>query len=172
MRVLLLLATLGAATAWADGVEFGAKDVRTVFFLSPSDLTSRLDYGLKLDDKCAPVSDEPLFPYWHEPEANKTATLKFFEYPAYGVQEQKIKKLPGRTELAVKLKALPRQIVITIEPSAEGRCNATARTLIGAQTDVELLSVYIKVKPVWRVDFIEIRGRTADGKGLTERVAP
>jgi hypothetical protein len=172
MRLGLLIALLTAAAARADGVEFAARDVRTVFFLSPSDLQSRLDYGLKLDDKCEPVSDEPLFPYWHEPDTHKTATLKFFEYAAYGVKEQKLKKLAGRSELTVTLKALPREIVITVERDAEGKCVAIARTVIGTKNGTELLSAFIKVKPIWRVEYVEIRGRTADGKGISERLEP
>jgi hypothetical protein len=172
MRRSLLLAMLTAFAARAEGVEFSAKDVRTVFFLAPSDLASRLDYGLKLDDKCEPVSDEPLFPYWHEPDANKTAPLRFFEYAAYGVKEQKVKKVAGRTELTVTLKAVPREIIVTVEKDAEGKCLAIARTVIGAKNGIELLSAFIKVKPVWRVEYVEIRGRMSDGKGISERLEP
>jgi hypothetical protein len=173
MRALPLLFAFGAATAAAaDPVVFAAKDVPTVFFLSPSDLTSRVDYGLRLDAHCEPVSDEPLFPYWHEPDAHKSDSLKFFEYAAYGVKEQKIKKLAGHTELTVTLKAVPRAISITVAPGEDGKCAATAHTLISGQKDAELLSAFIQVKPMWRVDYVEIRGRTADGKERTERLAP
>src|SRR3954466_16287685 len=137
MRALLLVAVLTSAAGRADPVTFSATDVPTVFFLSPSDLESRVDYGLKLDEHCEPVSDEPLFPYWSEPEAHKTDGLKFFEYAAYGVKEQKIKKLPGRTELAVTLKALPRESFITVE-ARDGKCVAIARTVIAGQKGVEL----------------------------------
>jgi hypothetical protein len=38
----------------------------TLFFISKSDDENRVDYGMRLDSKCAPYGDESVFPYWRE----------------------------------------------------------------------------------------------------------
>ena len=175
-KAIALLTLVTAVTAAADDPAFGANDVPTVFYFSKSDDRNRVDYGLKLDTSCAPVGDEPLFPYWREfetqPPGVHTHTLKFFEYAGYGVSEQRIKKLDGKIELTVKLKALPRDIVITIEKGEGGKCVVTPRAVIGGSPNVQLVSAYIKLKSGWSVEYVEVKGRTADGRNLAERLLP
>jgi hypothetical protein len=47
-------------------VRFGANDLPTLFFIAKSDDRNRVDYGMRLDSRCAPYGDEPVFPYWRE----------------------------------------------------------------------------------------------------------
>jgi hypothetical protein len=174
MRTLVVLAVSTASAAAAAPPEFSPHDLRTVFFFTTSDNPTRIDYALRLGEGCAPSGDEPLFPYWHylgdgSPGNEKTNSLKFFEYPAYGVREQKIKRLPRGAEITVKLKAVEREIVITVEAHGD-ECTATPRTTIAGQPGSQLLSVHITVKTGWRVDHVDIRGRTADGAAITERL--
>ncbi|MBL8957539.1 MAG: DUF4833 domain-containing protein [Myxococcaceae bacterium] len=176
-KLAVLLTGVTAVTAAADEPVFGATDIPTVFFFSKSDDKNRVDYGLKLDASCQPVGDEPLFPYWREfetqPPGLHTHTLKFFEYAGYGVADQRVKKLEGgKSEIAVKLKALPRDIVVTVEKGEGGRCVATARAVIGGSPNVQLLSAYIKLKSGWSVEYVEVKGRTNDGRNLAERLMP
>jgi hypothetical protein len=175
-RLIVLLSVLAAGAAQAGQVEFAARDIKTVFFFTTSDNKTHIDYGLRMAANCVPQGDEPLFPYWRDydtsPAGEKTNALKFYEYAAYGVAEQTIKRLESRTELGIKLKALPRPIVITIEPGPGGACRVTPRAAIGGQPNAVLLSAHIQLKTGWSVDYVEVRGRTDEGKNLTERLLP
>lgn len=178
MKLANAIATLAAVTAssaFANDPDFGPHDVATVFFFSKSDDKNRVDYGLRLDAACMPVGEEPLFPYWREfesePPGLKTHSLKFFEYAAYGISEQRIKKVEGRAEITVKLKAFPREIVITTEKGPDGKCVVTPRSVIAATPNVELVSAFIKLKSGWSVEYVEVKGRV-NGKGLSERLLP
>jgi hypothetical protein len=170
-----LLATFSARAA-ADEPAFGPNDIQTVFFFNKSDDHNRVDYGLKLDGKCVPVGDEALFPYWRElenPPPVKTHTLKFIEYAAYGVSEQKVLKRPGQTEIAIKLRALSRPITVVTEKDATGKCRAVAHAKIGEVADAELSSAYIKLSHGWSVEYVEVHGRDPkSGKDLTEKLLP
>lgn len=168
---------LVAGSAQAGDPDFGPNDVHTAFFFSKSDDKNRVDYGLRLDDKCFPVGEEPLFPYWREfegdPAGVKTHSLKFFEYAGYGISDQRLKKLDGgRAELTVKLKAFPREIVINTEKGEGGKCVVVSRSVIAGKPNIELVSAFIKLKSGWSVEYVEVKGRGADGKGLAERLLP
>ena len=173
----LVLATLTAATARADEPTFSGNDVATVFYFSKSDDKNRVDYGLRLDASCMPAGDEPLFPYWREFEGGldgkRIHTLKFFEYAGYGVSDQAVKKSGGRADLTVKLKAFPREIVISTEKGEDGKCAVVARAVIAATPNVELQSAFIKLKSGWSVEYVEVHGKDPkSGKGLAERLVP
>lgn len=177
MRHATLVLVVAAATAHADEPAFSGNDVPTVFFFSKSDDKNRVDYGLKLDDKCLPVGDEPLFPYWREFEGGldgkRTHTLKFFEYAAYGVADQKVDRAEGRATLKVQLKAFPREITITTEKTSEGKCAVVPRSVIAASPNIELVSAFIKLKSGWSVEYVEVKGRDPKtGKNLAERLLP
>ena len=174
-NALVAAVTITASSALAGDPDFGPQDVPTVFFFSKSDDRNRVDYGLRLDAACLPVGEEPLFPYWREfesePPGLKTHSLKFFEYAAYGISEQRIKKTEGRADITVKLKAFPREIVITTEKGPDGKCAVTPRSVIAATPNVELVSAFIKLKSGWSVEYVEVKGRV-NGKGLSERLLP
>jgi hypothetical protein len=176
-RPAALALALAASAARAGEPTFGPHDVQTVFFFSKSDDHNRVDYGLKLDEGCMPVGDEPLFPYWREFEeggnGKRTHTLKFYEYAGYGVSDQQIKKSGGRATIKVQLKALPREIIITTEKGADGKCVVTARAMIAKAPDIELLSCYIKLKTGWQVEYVDVKGKDPKtGAGISERLVP
>lgn len=165
-----LVSVLIASSAWADAMTFGANDIVTAFYFDKSDDKNRIDYGVRLDANCKPVGDEPVVPYWREFETSagkNTATMKFFEYPAYGVAEQKIKG----NEIKATMKAVPREIVITTSKGEDGKCKAVSKTDV-AKARVEFKSAYIKLKSGWSVDYVELRGVDAAGKGVTEKLTP
>src|SRR5450432_4841953 len=94
-RAALLFAVVffSPGDARADAMQFGAHDIETVFFISKSDDRNRVDYGIRLNDHCAPVNDEAVFPYWREFENSppvRTHSLGIFEYVPYGFSEQRL----------------------------------------------------------------------------------
>jgi hypothetical protein len=160
----------------AKSVDFSPHDVKTVFFFTTSDNKTHIDYGLRLNPDCTASEKEPLFPYWRDydsdPPGVNTNGLKFYEYAAYGVASQELKQTGKSTDLKVKLKAFPREIAIAIEPSPDGKCAATPRTTVAGEKNVMLISVYIRLKSGWVVDYVDVKGRTPDGRNLAERIKP
>ena len=59
-RALLVFAVVMATSgdARASAVSFGPNDVPTVFFINKSDDHNRVDYGIRLNEHCAPTGDE------------------------------------------------------------------------------------------------------------------
>src|ERR1022692_4639671 len=108
----VVLTTSGDARA--DTMQFGPHDVETVFFISKSDDHNRVDYGIRLNDHCAPVGDDAVFPYWREFEHPpvRTHSLGVFEYVPYGFSEQRlVHRTPTGGDQLVRLKQLERPIL-------------------------------------------------------------
>lgn len=170
------LAALLAAPAHAEEQTFGPHDIATVFFFNKSDDKNRVDYGLRLDANCMPVGDEPLFPYWRELEnapPERTHPLKFIEYAAYGVADQKILKRPGVAEISVRLRALDRPITVVTEKDESGKCRAVAWAKVNGVEKAQLSSAYIKLSHGWSVAYVEVHGKDPRaGKDLLEKLLP
>ena len=157
---------------------FGPNDVPTVFFVSKSDGEGQVDYGLRLDDACLPVGEEPVVPYWREYEnfiyLGGTHPLSWLDRRAYGVADQRVVKRSAEgAELAIRLRPLSRELTISVSKGSDGKCRAVAHTTIGAVAAAEFTSAYIKLKSRMSVEYIELRGKHADtGETLTERLTP
>ena len=83
------------SSAGAGAPSFGANDLETLFFVAKSDDKNRVDYGMRLDKHCAPVGDEPVFPYWREfepPPPVRTKPMSGFSKMGYGISTQKVLK--------------------------------------------------------------------------------
>ncbi len=145
----------------------------TVFFIDKSDDHNRVDYGLRLDAACRPVGEEAFFPYWREFEDAppvRTHALGWWEYTAYGVTDQGPTAVPG--EYRVKLKRLPRPIVIVISRTQGGRCATVARSLVAGVADAEVTSAFAKLRTaIHTVEYVEIHARNPHtGAILSERL--
>lgn len=180
-RTVLALAALGVLLAGADKSHsdpaFGATDVPTVFFISKSDDEARVDYGLLLDAECRPVGKEFVVGYWREFEKGvdkRTHSFHWYDHLGYGLAEQKVvKRTDSGAELRLRLKTVPRDVLITTTKTADGRCAAKARTKVEGVADAELVSAFVKLKRAWSVDYVELRGRNpANGAALSERLEP
>jgi len=168
----LVLSASGDARA--EAVNFQAHDVRTVFFISKSDDGSRVDYGIHLNDNCAPIDDDSVYLYWREMDFNPphTHTLGLLEYVPYGLSEHRLvhRTMTGG-DLLVRLKQLDRPILITTKKEADGSCSALARSRIGGVDGAQLVSVFAKLAGPMSVEYIDIHGKNvATGAELTERV--
>jgi hypothetical protein len=169
--VLVVMASAGDARA--DTTQFGTNDVPTVFFISKSDDHNRVDYGVRLNDHCAPTGDDAVFPYWRELEKNPVNlhSLNIFEYVPYGFSEQRLvhRTLTGGDQL-VRLKQLDRPILITTKKEADGHCSAQARARVAGVEGAILTSVYAKLAGAMSVDYIDIHGKNPQtGADLVER---
>jgi hypothetical protein len=168
------LALLAFATpAHAEAVRFGPNDVQTTFFISKSDDHNRVDYGIRLDANCAPVSDDAVFPYWREfepPPPVRTHPISFIERVPYGFSTQKtLKKSDAGGEQLIKLKQFERPIVIATKREG-GKCIAVARAVIKGKSS-QLISVFAKLAGPISVDYIDVHGKDfATGAAVEERI--
>lgn len=154
---------------------FGPFDVQTVFFINKSDDHNRVDYGMRLDSHCAPVSDKAVFPYWREFEHAppvRTHPLKFYEYAAYGFAEQRVvekSSTGGRT--LVELKEVTRPILIVTRRSKAGYCAATAYARIQGNPHARLDHIFVKLAGILDVAYVDIHGSDPrTGAKLMERL--
>jgi hypothetical protein len=173
--LLVLLAVLTQSSdAHAGAVSFGANDVQTVFFISKSDDRNRVDYGIHLNDHCAPTGDDAMFPYWREfepPPPVRTHTLGIFEYVPYGFSEQRLvhRSQTGGDQL-VRLKQLDRPIAVRARKDGD-HCVAIAYARVAGVEGAQLVSVFAKLSGATSVDYVDIHGKnTATGADLVERV--
>lgn len=173
----LVAGTLTGAprSARAREPRFGANDLETLFFISKSDDRNRVDYGMRLDDHCAPVGDEPVFPYWREfepPPPVRTKPMGAFSKLGYGISTQRVlRRAETGGEHALKLKQVDRVIYITTTKNANGHCSALVRTKIAGVEYAELTSVYIKLSGPLSVSYIDIKGKDlTTGRHIEERL--
>jgi len=178
-RSVLALSCLCAALtqssdAHAGAVSFGANDVQTVFFISKSDDHNRVDYGIHLNERCAPTGDDAVFPYWREfepPPPVRTHTLGLLEYVPYGFSEQRLvhRSQTGGDQL-LRLKQLDRPIAVRARKDGAA-CVATAYARVAGVEGAQLVSVYAKLAGATSVDYVDIHGKNpATGADLVERV--
>jgi hypothetical protein len=163
-----------ATDARADTTQFGSNDIATVFFINKSSGVNRVDYGIRLNEHCAPVNDEALFPYWRELDKTPANlhSLNIFEYVPYGFSEQRLvhRTLTGGDQL-VRLKQLERPILVTTKKEADGRCSAQARARIAGVEGAILTSVYAQMSGPMSVYYIDIHGKNPQtGVEIVERV--
>jgi hypothetical protein len=161
--------------AYAGAVHFGSYDIETVFFISKSDDHNRVDYGIRLDDHCAPVNNDAVFPYWREFEHSppvRIHTLGMFEYVPYGFADQHlVQRTATGGDYFVRLKQLTRPVLITTKKEADGHCSAVAKARVANIDGAIFTSVYAKLAGIASVDYIDIHGKHPQtGADLVERV--
>jgi hypothetical protein len=168
------LAAVALLAADAAG-DAASHDVASVFHVAKSENRNEVHYGMHLDDRCAPAGDAPIFAYWRmfERGPRETEPLLAREFPAYGVQEQRVLERTatgGRT--SIKLRALSGKAIVVESFSRGDACTATASTSIaGAQAVLE--RVYATVRWPFGVSSIVVSGRAVDGgRELRETLHP
>lgn len=177
LRALLPFAvamTIGG-DARADAIAFTPHDVETVFFVTKSSDRNRVDYGIHLSEHCAPINDSAMFPYWREFEASppvRTHSLGFLDYIPFGFSEQ---RLVHRSRMGgdqfMRLKQLPRPMVVTSKMELDGYCSAVARMRIASAEGAILTSIYAKLASAITVEYIDIHGKhPLTGADIIERV--
>ncbi len=168
---MALLASIGAFGARAVAAD--SSEIASVFFVAKSENKNQVHYGIRVDSRCVPVGDHPVFAYWRMFEHGPSATeaLLPIEVGAYGVVEQHVvsQSMTGITGGSVRmtLGAL-RDRPIVIETHADrGGCSASALTNVaGAQAS--LWSVYVRIKWPFGVDSLTLTGRATDDARIVE----
>jgi hypothetical protein len=145
-----------------------------LFTISKSENRNQVQYVVRVDEHCAPLSDAPVWAYWKMIElgAARTAPLLGRELPAYGAKGQSIvERRPEGARIRLVLRAMPsRAIDVETGRSAAGTCAATC-TMTIAGAPARLFDVYAKLKWPAGVDCLLIQGWSLDGTHVvTEQV--
>lgn len=143
----------------------------SVFHIDRNKNRNQVHYGVRVDENCQPVGDEPVYNYWLRLERNppEVEQLSFFQQGAYGFQKQNI-EADGRIE--VRLRAMPdRQLVVRVT-SVRGTCKAeTFMTIGGRQAYLEKVFVFAEEGILLpKVRYIELYGRSNVGHAVYEKI--
>lgn len=156
---------------------FGPFDTQTVFYIEKSNDKDRVDYGMRLDQYCAPVGDRAVFPYWrllqHAPPV-RSHPISFLQHVAYGISEQRpVEKTRTGGKYIIQLKQVDRTIVIVSKQDESSHCVATAYTTIQGVERARLDYIFAKVASVMSVDYVDVHGTDPkSGQPLVERLKP
>lgn len=163
-----------APVAHADESRFGPHDVRTVFAIGKNLDKNEVQYGVKLDDQCRTVGDEPVYAYWRQFEQGPEVTedLNFLDKTAYGIKSQTVQlKTERGTKIVMTLKATSERGIAIVVRKDGATCTAEALAFINGVPS-RLKRVYVHVAGFLSVDYIELSGtRMDDGKPIVERIA-
>jgi hypothetical protein len=167
---------LGVAPAARAGtpVRFGPHDVQTTFAIGKSDDGNQVQYGLRLDEDCRPVGEEPVVGYWRMYDDGPDAPLlplSWLDRTAYGIDRQVLSPQgPAGPTVVMAIRTAPRrEIELWVSQAPDGTCLASARTRINGRTAL-LKLIYIKLSGPF-VSWVEIRGvAVAGAEALAERV--
>jgi hypothetical protein len=156
---------------------FGPFDVQTVFYIAKSNDKDRVDYGMRLDEHCAPVGDDAVFPYWRILRLGapvRSHPLKFLQYVAYGIAKQHaLKNEAGGAKYALRLKQVDREMLIVSKRDQNSHCVATAYTKIQNIDGARLDYIFAKVAGPMSVDYVDVHGTDMNsGQSLVERLKP
>jgi hypothetical protein len=166
-------ATLAIST-FTD-VAAAAREVPSVFFISKSENKNQVHYGVRLDERCAPLGASPVFAYWRTLEVNARTTepLLAIEQRAYGILEQRITERTDRGgTVRVLLRALPTRPIVITSVANGATCDVTATTLVDGVPAV-LTGIHAQLKWPFGVDHLLVSGRAVSGgRALRERIVP
>ena len=174
LAVLLVLAVLGAAPARATPV-IGAHDVATLFYVAKSDDRNRVDYGVRLDARCSPVGDAPVYAYWRrfEPGQQELGDLGPLDATAYGIAHQSVRvREPNGSWIELGLRAVPARRLLVLVQRHGDRCIGAVQTAIRGR-DAVLDHVFVDLAGPLRVREVIIRGEDrVTGEPVFERARP
>jgi hypothetical protein len=142
-----------------------------LFSIAKSENKNQVQYAVRVNEQCAPLSGTPVFAYWRMLELgpNRVAPLLARELRAYGIRRQTV---DAQGTVRVVLNAAPSRVILVRSGRvADGTCQASAQTTI-AGSAAYLFNVYLKLK--WLgIDYVLLRGWSTDRTHVvTERLAP
>jgi hypothetical protein len=160
--------------AHAEG-RFGPHDVRTMFVIGKNTDRNEVQFGIRLDADCVPVSDEPIYNYWRQFEKGPEVTedLNFLDKTGYGIKNQKVveRKTSG-SKVVLTLRATSDRPIAVYVRKERAACVAEPLTYISG-TSARLERIHVQLSGPLSVSYIEIRGVRSDNKQpIVERTKP
>lgn len=157
------------STALAMGATQEPPELPSVLVVTKSDNRNELHYGAVVDPTCMPMTAAPLQPYWlmREHGPHVTEPLARRELGLLGVAHQEV----DRDQIRFGVNAMPgRTFVAHLSRGADGTCASRVDSTI-AGTPARVESVYAKLRFLG-VEYVQLTGRTDDGRVVQERVHP
>jgi hypothetical protein len=165
----LALGTLVSSSLPAHGAEAIPFREIPLFIVTKSENRNHVVYALRVDERCMPLADAPIHPYWRMLEKGPQATepLLSREERAYGVMKETVKSDVVR----FTLHALPDREITVLAWRAGEACSAAAWTRIsGARARV--LEVHAVLTWPFGVHHLVLRGTTREGRLVEETIEP
>jgi hypothetical protein len=170
--IIMILLTLVGTAARADSSS--APRELLLFSISQSENKNRVQYAVRVDDRCQPLTAAPVFAYWRMFEKGPTVTepLLAQELDAYGIASQVATREPEGTAVQLVLRAVRgRPIAVDVSRTSSGACQAVA-TLAISGAPAHLFDVYAKLKWPFGVEYLLLQGWSVDGtRVLKEKLA-
>jgi hypothetical protein len=137
--------------------------------VSKSSNKNEVHYAVRVDESCTPVTQNPVRPYWlmRERGPNVTEPLQRSELRVLGVAGQEV---TGDTVRFVVSGIPSRTFVAHTGRGDDGTCISWVDTNV-AGSPARLLGVYVK-QGLFSVDYVELTGRSPEGKMVRERLVP
>jgi hypothetical protein len=169
-RVALFVASVVAAVS-ASSVAGASHpyELPSVMVVSKSSNRNEVHYAASVDENCSPTTKTPVHPYWLMLERGPGVTEPLTRNEAHvlGIGTQEVS---GDT-IRFVVSGLPlRTFVAHTGRGADGVCTSWVDTTI-AGAEARLLGVYVKQR-LLGVDYIQLTGRTPEGKVVGEQVRP
>lgn len=148
---------------------------RTVllFTIAKSENKNQVQYAIRVDDRCAPLGNVPVFAYWRmfEQGPDRTEPLLDREQPAYGLHSQSVTAQSGyggKVRIALRaVSARPIEVETWRDPM--GECSGTA-TLLVAGAMAHLFNVYAKLKWPFGIEYLLLQGWSLDGSRVVREI--
>ncbi len=125
-----------------------ANDVPRVFYISKNDNGNQIHYGVKLDQNCLPMGNNPIYVYWVR-ENGTTGELQKLEQPAYGIYSQSVSG--DHVDLILNFfqgRGISKLITVSSARLENGTCQAQAFTSINNRKsqlsimDIDLTNIF------------------------------
>jgi hypothetical protein len=169
-RALLLVASVAAALSASPAAQASHPyELPSVMVVSKSSNRNEVHYAAYVDENCSPATKTPVHPYWLMLERGPGVTepLSRNEARVLGVGTQEVS---GDT-IRFVVSGLPsRTFVAHTGRGPDGVCTSWVDTTI-AGAEARLLGLYVKQR-LLGVDYVQLTGRTPEGKVVEEQVRP
>jgi len=161
----LALAVAGLGDRASADTPAGAAFSVPLFTITKSENRNHVQYALRVDAQCTPLSTAPVFAYWKmlEKGPDRTESLLFLEQRAYGIASQRpVTEGPDQGKIRLVLRAVPsRVILVDVKRRADGSCDAGAALTIGG-AQANLYNVYARLKWPFGVEYLDLSGWSLD----------
>lgn len=151
-------------------------DVASVFFIAKSENKNEVHYGVRVDDRCAPLGERPVHAYWRMKARGEGVVEPLLprEEGVYGVGRQYVtERREGGGTVTFALRALPgRTLVLRTFRDEAGTCRAEASTSLAGSL-ARFAFAFVALAWPFGIDHVLLAGRRLeDGAPVREVVHP
>jgi hypothetical protein len=173
-RAVTFLALVALIGTWARAESASAPRTLLLFTISKSENKNQVQYAIRVDENCQPLTAVAVFAYWHMREKGPTVTepLLAHELDAYGIASQVTTRTAEGGVVQLVLRAVRgRPIAVQVSRNPSRECQALSTVAIQG-TPSHLFDVYAKLKWPFGVEYLLLEGWSMDGaRVIREKLA-